>query len=143
MRFFAIFHTATGVLTFLVQISASRLSLEMFGLGKTAAAHSSMLALGGVAALAVPGLAGVGAAREVPDRQSSTLEEKTADPRSERVGFLSILESGDPDQIKQTLSREPLQSDSIPHVIPLLAWDEVTGQATRALVDSSADIRPT
>jgi len=82
------------------------------------------------------------AARAFPGRQSSTLEEKTADPPSERVGFLSILESGDPEQIKQTLSRDPLQPDSIPHVISLLAWDEVTGQATRALVDSSADIRP-
>ena len=281
MRFFAIFYTATGVLTFLVQISASRLALEKFGLGKTAAAHSSVLALGGVAALAVPGLAGVGAARgletifrnslfrsayelfftplpetekrstksmidvgaerlgdivggalvgliliaapqvanpliltlgivsasagiwvanhlqrgyvstlersllnqavdldlsQVEDRttratlvqtmaamslsdlpqlatsqpiektgstaarefsyrQESNLGEKTVD-------FLSTLDSGNPDQIKQTLGREPLEPDSIPRVIPLLAWDEVTGQATRALLASSADIGP-
>jgi MFS family permease len=63
MRFFAIFYTATGVLTFLVQISFSRLSLEKLGLGKTAAARPAVLALGGVAALAVPGLAGVAVAR--------------------------------------------------------------------------------
>ncbi len=281
MRFFAIFYTATGVLTFLVQISFSRLSLEKLGLGKTAAARPSVLALGGVAALAVPGLAGVAvargleailrnslfrsayelfftplpetekrstksmidvgserlgdiaggaavgliliiapqiansliltlgivsasagiwvanrlqrgyvstlersllnqavdlelsqvedrttratlvqtmaamslsdlpqlapsqpiertgstAARELRDRQRDTLGEKPVD-------FLSTLDSGNPDQIKQTLGREPLEPDSIPRVIPLLAWDEVTGQATRALLDSSADIGP-
>ena len=281
MRFFAIFYTATGVLTFLVQISLSRLSLEKLGLGKTAAARPAVLALGGVAALAAPGLAGVAvargletilrnslfrsayelfftplpetekrstksmidvgserlgdiaggaavgliliiapqvanlliltlgivsasagiwvanrlqrgyvstlersllnqavdldlsqvedrttratlvqtmaamslsdlpqlatsqpiektgstAAREFSYRQESNLGEKTVD-------FLSTLDSGNPDQIKQTLGREPLEPDSIPRVIPLLAWDEVTGQATRALLDSSADIGP-
>ena len=281
MRFFAIFYTATGVLTFLVQISFSRLSLEKLGLGKTAAARSSVLALGGVAALAVPGLAGVVVARSLetilrnslfrsayelfftplPETEKrstksmidvgserlgdiaggaavgfilivapqianslivivgiisasvgiwvanrlqrgyvSTLEQSLLDQAvdldlsqvedrttratlvqtmavmslseipqiatsrpigktgsttarelrdrqkdtlgKETVDFLTTLESGNPEQIKQTLGREILEPDSIPRVIPLLAWDEVTGQATRALLDSSADIRP-
>ena len=63
IRFFAVFYTATGVLTFLVQISLSRLSLEKLGLGKTVGMHPATLGVGALGALLFPGLMSAGIAR--------------------------------------------------------------------------------
>jgi hypothetical protein len=63
IRFFAIFYTAIGLLTFLVQTSLSRLSLERLGLSRTVAVLPAAVGAGGLGALLVPGLASAGLAR--------------------------------------------------------------------------------
>jgi ATP:ADP antiporter, AAA family len=63
VRFFAIFYTATGVLTFLVQIALSRLSLEKFGLAGTIGSLPSAVAVGSIGGILVPGLGAAAVAR--------------------------------------------------------------------------------
>jgi AAA family ATP:ADP antiporter len=63
LRFFAIYYAGISVVTFLLQASSSRLVLEKFGLGASAATPSAALLLGGLGGLIAPGLQGVMAAR--------------------------------------------------------------------------------
>ncbi len=63
MRFFAAFHTGVGLLAFLMQTGVSRFALERLGLARTAATLPLAVGLGGVGALAVPGLASAVVAR--------------------------------------------------------------------------------
>ena len=63
MRFFAIFYTGIGLVTFALQTALSRISLEKLGLAKTVATLPSALAVGSMAALVFPGLSTAGLAR--------------------------------------------------------------------------------
>lgn len=63
LRFFALFYAATGVLTFLVQTSSSRLVLERLGLAAAAGSPSVALLAGGLGGLVAPGLGAVTVAR--------------------------------------------------------------------------------
>src|SRR5262249_34933459 len=63
VRFFAVFYTAIGVLTFVVQIALSRFSLERFGLAATIGSLPFAVAIGSVAGIVVPGLASAGVVR--------------------------------------------------------------------------------
>jgi hypothetical protein len=63
LRFFAIYYAATSLLTFIVQATVSRISLERFGLGATAGTPSLALVVGGLGGLLFPGLPGAMAAR--------------------------------------------------------------------------------
>jgi hypothetical protein len=63
LRFFALYYGATNVLTFVSQLSLSRLVLERAGLGPAAAAPAASVAGGSLVALFLPGLAPVTAAR--------------------------------------------------------------------------------
>ncbi len=56
MRFFAIFYSATAVLTFLVQTAFSGLSLSRLGLAKTVGSLPFTVTVGAAGALALPGL---------------------------------------------------------------------------------------
>ncbi|HJZ88719.1 MAG TPA: Npt1/Npt2 family nucleotide transporter [Polyangia bacterium] len=63
LRFFAIFYTATSLMTFLVQTTVTRRLLERLGLARTAASLPVTLGLGSVAALVAPSLGCVAIAR--------------------------------------------------------------------------------
>jgi hypothetical protein len=63
VRFFAVFYTAIGVLTFLVQIALSRFSLERFGLPATIGSLPFAVSIGSVAGIVIPGLASAGVVR--------------------------------------------------------------------------------
>jgi len=63
LRFFAIYYAATSLLTFIVQATVSRVSLERFGLGATAGTPSLALVVGGLGGLVFPGLPGALVAR--------------------------------------------------------------------------------
>jgi AAA family ATP:ADP antiporter len=63
VRFFAVFYTAIGVLTFLVQIALSRFSLERFGLSATIGSLPFAVAIGSVAGIVIPGLGSAGVVR--------------------------------------------------------------------------------
>jgi ATP:ADP antiporter, AAA family len=58
LSFFALFQTAVGVLSFLIQTSVSRGALERFGVGAVLAASPSVLVAGVLAALVAPPLVG-------------------------------------------------------------------------------------
>lgn len=62
-RFFAIYYAGISVVTFLVQISLSRYTLERFGLAFTTSTPSIALAVGSVGALVTPGFGVMTAAR--------------------------------------------------------------------------------
>lgn len=57
LRFFAWFYTGVGVLTLVLQQVLARPLLQRAGLGRTAAVLPGMVAMGGVVALFVPGIA--------------------------------------------------------------------------------------
>jgi AAA family ATP:ADP antiporter len=63
LRFFALYYAGVSLLSFLVQTTSSALALERLGLGLTASTPSIALAAGGLAGLALPGLAGALLAR--------------------------------------------------------------------------------
>jgi ATP/ADP translocase len=63
LRFFAIYYVAVNVITFIVQVSSSRMVLERFGLTVATAMPSAAVMLGGIGALLVPGLPGTIVAR--------------------------------------------------------------------------------
>jgi ATP:ADP antiporter, AAA family len=63
LRFFAIFYSATGVLTFLVQTFVTRYSLEKLGLAKTVGTLPFAVSFGGLTALVLPGVASATLAR--------------------------------------------------------------------------------
>ena len=63
LRFFAIYYTATSLITVAVQASLSRLALEKLGLAFVVSTPSIALLLGSLAALLAPGLPAVMIAR--------------------------------------------------------------------------------
>ncbi|HKT78896.1 MAG TPA: hypothetical protein VJP86_01665, partial [Vicinamibacterales bacterium] len=63
LRFFAGFYAATSLITFVVQMSSSRIALEKFGLSFASSTPSLALFVGGLGALAAPGLAAAAIAR--------------------------------------------------------------------------------
>jgi hypothetical protein len=63
LRFFAVYYAAVSVVTFVVQTSFSRFSLEKFGLAANASSPSAALLVGGIGGLLSPGLPGMMAAR--------------------------------------------------------------------------------
>lgn len=63
LRFFALFYTATAVLTFVVQISLSGLALRELGLGGAVAALPGVVLLAGAVSVAAPGMASTGMVR--------------------------------------------------------------------------------
>ncbi len=65
LRLFALFYTGVALLTFVVQATASRFTLRRLGLARTVALLPSALAVGGVGALAAPGLVSAAIARGV------------------------------------------------------------------------------
>jgi ATP:ADP antiporter, AAA family len=65
LRFFAVFHTAVSLGTFLVQSAASRISMKRLGLMGRVAAHPLAVLFGSLATLAVPGVGAAAAARAV------------------------------------------------------------------------------
>jgi hypothetical protein len=65
LRFFALFYTAVGFATFLVQSVASRVPMERLGLSARVTTHPLSIAVGAAAALLVPGLMAVAVARGV------------------------------------------------------------------------------
>jgi hypothetical protein len=63
LRFFALYYAGTSLLAFALQTSASRVVLERFGLGVSAATPSGALLAGSLAGLVAPGLGSMLAAR--------------------------------------------------------------------------------
>ncbi|MDH3746177.1 MAG: hypothetical protein OES47_13845 [Acidobacteriota bacterium] len=63
MRFFALFYTAIGIVTLVVQSAASRRSLERFGLAGTAASLPAIVVAGSLGMILIPGLAAALVAR--------------------------------------------------------------------------------
>ena len=63
LRLFAVFYTGVALLTVVVQSTLSRVTLQRLGLARTVALLPSVLTLGGVGALAVPGLVSAAIAR--------------------------------------------------------------------------------
>ena len=63
MRFFAIFYTAIGLITFLFQTGFGRVSLERLGLAKTVATLPAAVGVGALGVLFAPGLASAAMAR--------------------------------------------------------------------------------
>jgi hypothetical protein len=73
LRFFAIFYTGVAAVTFLIQSSLTRPSLERLGLSHTASFLPLLVGAGGLAAFAVPGLASAAAARGMESAARSSL----------------------------------------------------------------------
>jgi hypothetical protein len=65
LRFFAAFHTVTGVLTFLVQAGLGEFALAQLGMARTVAALPMAVSIGGLGALALPGLGTIMIARGI------------------------------------------------------------------------------
>jgi AAA family ATP:ADP antiporter len=63
LRFFAAYYGGVSVLTFVVQIAASRQVLERFGLAAAASTPAAAIVAGGLSALAWPGLPAMAVAR--------------------------------------------------------------------------------
>ena len=63
LRFFAVYYAAISMVTFTVQVLASRSALERFGLGVNASTPSAALLAGGMINIIAPGLASIVAAR--------------------------------------------------------------------------------
>ena len=63
LRFFAVFYTAIGLITFILQTAFSRLSLEKLGLANTVATLPSAVTVGALGALFFPGLGSAATAR--------------------------------------------------------------------------------
>jgi len=56
LRFFAVYYAAVSLITFVVQTSCSRLSLEKLGLAATTSTPSMALMAGSIGGLLAPGL---------------------------------------------------------------------------------------
>jgi hypothetical protein len=63
IRFFALYYSATSLLTFALQTSSARFALERLGLAATTGTPSIAVLLGGIAGLLAPGLPSLVAAR--------------------------------------------------------------------------------
>jgi ATP:ADP antiporter, AAA family len=100
VRYFAIFYTAIGVITFLVQIAFSRTSLEKLGLAGTIGSLPVTVAIGSVAGIFVPGLGATAVARGSESVLRSSLFRSgyelffAAVPVRHRRGIKPILDVG-------------------------------------------------
>jgi hypothetical protein len=65
LRFFALFYTSVGLLTVIIQAAASRAALQRLGLTRTVAILPAGVAVGGIGAIAVPGLVSAAVARGI------------------------------------------------------------------------------
>ena len=63
IRFFALYYSATSLITFALQTSSARFSLERLGLAATTGTPSIAVLAGGIAGLVAPGLVSLVAAR--------------------------------------------------------------------------------
>jgi len=63
LRFFAVYYSATSLITFALQASSARFALARLGLGATAGMPSVALLAGGIGGLVAPGLTGMLVAR--------------------------------------------------------------------------------
>ena len=63
LRFFAAYYAATSLITFVVQMLASRFMLERFGLASTASTPSAALLAGGIGGLVAPAFGTIAVAR--------------------------------------------------------------------------------
>ena len=73
LRFFAVFYAGVGLVTFVVQSTLARRSLEKLGLAKTVGTLPVATAVGGIGALLFPGLSSVTAARGTEGVMRSSL----------------------------------------------------------------------
>jgi hypothetical protein len=73
LRFFAIFYTATGLATFVIQTTLARRVLERLGIAKTVSSLPLTLGVGSIVSLVVPGLWTVGIARGAEATMRSSL----------------------------------------------------------------------
>lgn len=73
MRFFAVFYTAVSIVTLLVQTGMTRRLLERIGIANTMAIRPAVMTVGGLIALPVMGLAGLGILRGVEAVLQSSL----------------------------------------------------------------------
>jgi hypothetical protein len=73
LRFFAIFYTATGLATFVIQTTLARRVLERLGIARTVSSLPLTLGLGSIVSLIVPGLWTVGVARGAEATMRSSL----------------------------------------------------------------------
>ncbi len=71
---------------------------------------------------------------ELPDAAVDAIEgPRTLPPPDPVLGRIEKLRSHDPARVRAALSVRPLEAAHVPHAIALLAWDEVGGDALRAL----------
>jgi hypothetical protein len=100
VRFFALFYTAIGLLTFIVQITSSRISLEKLGLAGTVSSLPFTVALGSFGGFFVPGLFSMAFARGSEAVLRSSLFRSgyellyAAVPRKDRRATKPILDTG-------------------------------------------------
>src|SRR5262245_4078099 len=100
VRFFALFYTATGVVTFLVQSLLSRIAIERLGIAGTVSSLPLTLSFGSIGSLFLPGLSTVFGARAGESVFRSSLFKSgyetlySAVPRRERHATKTILDVG-------------------------------------------------
>ena len=100
VSFFAMFYTAAGVGTFLVQLILSRVAVERFGIAGSVGSLPFSLTVGSLGALLLPGLPAVSAMRGGEAMIRSSLFKSgyemlcAAMPRRERQAAKSILDVG-------------------------------------------------
>jgi hypothetical protein len=100
VRFFAIFYTSIGVITFLVQVGVSRLALEKLGLPRTVGSLPFATAFAGFAGLVFPGLTSATLGRGSESILRSSLFRSgyelffAAAPRHQRHQIKPILDIG-------------------------------------------------
>jgi hypothetical protein len=100
LRFFAVYYAGTALITFVVQTSSSRLSLERAGLALTAGTPSMALVGGGIGALVAPGLESAVVARGAESVFRGSLHRSayelfyTPIPVSEKRAAKSIIDVG-------------------------------------------------
>jgi AAA family ATP:ADP antiporter len=100
VRFFALFYTAAGVATFLVQLVLSRVAVEKLGIAGTVASLPLTLAFGSIGGLLLPGVSMASAVRAGESVFRSSLFKSgyevlyAAVPRRERRATKTILDVG-------------------------------------------------
>jgi hypothetical protein len=100
LRFFAVYYAATSVLAFAVQTTAGSLALEKMGLALTTSTPHLALGVGGLGAIAFPGLPGVLVARGAESVFRGSLFRTgyeifyTPVPASEKRAAKSIIDVG-------------------------------------------------
>ena len=100
VEFFALFYTAIGVATFLVQLILSRVAVEKLGIAGTVSSLPASLAIGSIGALVLPGVPAASAMRGSEAMVRSSLFKSgyemlyAAVPRRERQATKAILDIG-------------------------------------------------
>jgi hypothetical protein len=78
--------------------------------------------------------AGPTSGASAPERVAAPAAPSRDDRRDPELGKISELRSRDAARVRQVLhDREGVTAALVPHIIPLLAWDEVAGEAIAAL----------